>query len=195
MTLLVEATDADFAWMLGEAGAPASLHLPPGGVDAPFVLKWIRRTLAEMGPGTCWMMVDDGEVVGVCSLKSPTEADGFIEIGYGVVEAHRRRGHATRSVAELVERASRMPGIHGLWASTAADNEPSQRVLVANDFVEAGRAVHLEEGELVLWRLRLQGSCSRVRGSRRPSASSPNSAFYGKQKSEARRASRNTRRA
>ena len=26
-------------------------------------------------------MVDDGEVVGLCSLKSPAEADGFIEIG------------------------------------------------------------------------------------------------------------------
>ena len=152
MVLLVEASDAHFAWMLGEAGPPGPLRLPAGGVDQPFVLGWIRRTLAEMGPGTSWMMVDDGVVVGLCSLKSPAEDDGYVEIGYGVAPDHRRRGYATRAAAELIERAARMPGIHGLWATTAADNAPSQKVLSANGFTERGRAVHPEEGELVLWR-------------------------------------------
>ena len=155
MALLIEATDAHFAWMLGEADPPDFLSLPASGVDEPFVLNWIRRTLAEMGPGTCWMMVDDGVVVGVCSLKSPAEADGFIEIGYGVAPDRRRRGYATRATAEMIERAGRMPGIHGLWATTAAGNEPSQEVLSANGFAECGRAIHPEEGELVLWRLGL----------------------------------------
>ncbi len=155
MSLLIEATDAHFAWMLGEARSPDPLRLPPSGVDEPFVLRWIRRTLAEMGPGTSWMMVDDGVVVGLCSLKSPAEDDGFIEIGYGVAEAHRRRGHATRAVAEMIERACGMPGIHGVWATTAADNEPSQKVLSANGFSENGRAIHPEEGELLLWRFAL----------------------------------------
>lgn len=155
MALLTEAVDAHFAWMLGEAGPPEPLRLPPGGVDKPFVLRWIRRTLAEMGPGTSWLMVDDGEVVGLCSLKSPAEADGFIEIGYGVAPDHRRRGYAKRAAAEMIVRAAGMSGIHGLWATTAADNTPSQKVLSANGFMECGRAVHPEEGELVLWRLAL----------------------------------------
>jgi RimJ/RimL family protein N-acetyltransferase len=155
MALLIEATDAHFAWMLGEAEQPDSLRLPPGGVDEPFVLRWVRRTLAEMGPATSWMMVDGGEVVGVCSLKSPAQADGFIEIGYGVTAERRRRGHATRAVTEMIEHTSRVPGIHGLWATTAANNEPSQKVLSANGFIERGRSIHPQEGELVLWRLAL----------------------------------------
>lgn len=156
MSFLVEATDAHLAWMLGEAEAPDLLRLPPGGVDAPAVLSWIRGALAAMGPGACWMMVEAGEVVGVCSLRSPAQDDGFIEIGYGVAEAHRRRGYATRAVAEMIEHAAGRAGIHGLWATTAADNEPSRRVLSANRFVVCGRAVHPEEGELVLWRLGLE---------------------------------------
>src|ERR1700753_1835759 len=137
--------------MLGEAEGPSGLRLPPGGVDAPFVLSWVRRTLAEMGPGTCWMMAADGGVVGICSLKSPAEDDGFLEVRYCVAEAHRRLGHATRAVAEIVERAARMPGIHGLWATTAADNEPSQKVLAGNGFAEARRGGSPAEGGTGPW--------------------------------------------
>jgi RimJ/RimL family protein N-acetyltransferase len=152
VALLVDATDAHFAWMLGEAPAPDALRLPPGGLDDPFILRWLRRGLAEMGPGSSWLMVAGGEVVGLCSLKSPPEDDGFTEVGYGVAVAHRRRGYATRAAAEMALRAALFPGVRGLWASTAADNEPSQKVLSANGFIECGRATHPEEGDLVLWR-------------------------------------------
>ena len=43
MTDLIEATDAHFAWMLGEATRPDGLQLPEGGVEPPGVLRWPRR--------------------------------------------------------------------------------------------------------------------------------------------------------
>ena len=39
---LAPATDAHFAWLLGETAAPAGLGLPPGGIDEPWVYRWLR---------------------------------------------------------------------------------------------------------------------------------------------------------
>jgi len=152
VTALIEATDAHFAWMLGEAPAPDGLVLPPGGIDELWVYKWLRGSLATLGPATSWLMAADGEVVGLCSFKTAQDADGFAEIGYGVAPERRRLGHATRGVALLVEAASRQPSVRGLTAATALANEPSQRVLEANGFSQNGRAVDSDEGEMILWR-------------------------------------------
>jgi len=152
VTALIEATDAHFAWMLGEAEAPDSLVLPPDGIDEPWVYRWLRGNLAVLGPATSWLMTADGEVVGLCSFKAAPDAEGFAEIGYGVAPERRRLGHATRGVALLIEAASRQRQVHGLTAATALTNEPSQRVLEVNGFIQTGRGVDPDEGEMILWR-------------------------------------------
>jgi RimJ/RimL family protein N-acetyltransferase len=152
VTALIEATDAHFAWMLGEASAPDGLVLPPGGIDEPWVYGWLRRNLRALGPATSWLLVDDREVVGLCSFKSAPDEEGFAEIGYGVAPERRRLGHATRGVALLVEAASRQPHVRGLTAGTALSNAPSQRVLECNRFAQAGRGSDPDEGEMILWR-------------------------------------------
>jgi RimJ/RimL family protein N-acetyltransferase len=43
-------------------------------------------------------MVEGDEVVGMISFKGPPRG-GVVEIGYGVAESRRGRGHATRAVA------------------------------------------------------------------------------------------------
>ena len=81
MMHLVPARDAHFAWMLGEAEAPDRLALPPGGLDTPPILRWLRRTLPKLGGYGSWLMVADGEVVGMCSYKwPPTEAGGSARV-------------------------------------------------------------------------------------------------------------------
>ena len=155
MALLTEAVDAHFAWMLGESPVRRS--------PAPAIRRSRCAVRAQMDPpnpgghGTRHKLDDGRRRRGGRPLRPEVagEADGFIEIGYGVKPDHRRRGYAKRAAAEMIERARLMAGIHGLWATTAADNEPSQRVLMANGFVDCGGAVHPQEGELVLWRLAL----------------------------------------
>ena len=149
----VPATDAHFAWMLGEGAPPDDLRLPPGHVDEPWVLKWLRRTLPKLGGTGSWLMVVDGEVVGMCSYKNPPNAPGEVEIGYGVALERRRLGYATRAVTLLVEAARRDERVRAVTAETALGNLPSQRVLEANGFVRTGRGMDDDEGETIVWRL------------------------------------------
>ncbi|MFI0487665.1 GNAT family N-acetyltransferase [Actinomadura sp. 9N215] len=60
-------------------------------------------------------------------------------IGYHVVPAWRRRGHATRMLAAGLAECRRL-GLERVLLTCAADNEPSRRVIVANGGVHDGRA-------------------------------------------------------
>jgi len=153
--LLVPARDEHFAWMLGEIGPQDGLSLPPGGIDEPWVLEWGRGNRARIeGPGS-WLMVAAGEVVGLCGYKHPPNAKGGVEFGYGVAPERRRRGHATQAVAELVAAARDDPRVVRLFAQTALNNRPSQRVLELNGFEAVGKGHDEDEGETIVWRLKV----------------------------------------
>jgi RimJ/RimL family protein N-acetyltransferase len=152
---LLPATDAHFAWMLGEAAPPGDLRLPQGHVDEPWVLKWLRRTLPKLGGYGSWLMDADSEVVGMCSYKAPPNAAGTVEIGYGVAPERRRLGYATRAVALLIEAARLDPRVSVIVAETALANLASQKVLTVNGFADVGRSVDDDEGEMIVWRLEL----------------------------------------
>ena len=152
--MLVETQDHHFAWMLGAPDPLETLRLPPGGVDEAQVLEMLRRLSAKLradhGKGT-WMMVVDEEVVGGCSYMHAPDAEGVVEIGYGVAASRRGRGHATRAVAELIEITAKDPAIHRLFAETATGNIGSHRVLERNDFHRVGHRMHPEDGEVIQW--------------------------------------------
>ena len=153
-TTLLEITDDDFAWMLGERPAPAArLALPEDGIDAPEILRIVRgmtRRLHAAGCRGSWMMVCGNEVVGLCSYKQPPK-DGVVEIGYGVAPAHRRRGHATRAVAAVLDYARGDRAVGCVTASTAVANVASQRALERNGFAQTGTGHDSEDGDLVFW--------------------------------------------
>jgi len=72
-TRLVDATDAYFAWMLGEiASSPAALRLPPGGIDEPWVLEWARKPPAHRRAGE---LVDGGGRRGGRALRLQASAE------------------------------------------------------------------------------------------------------------------------
>jgi RimJ/RimL family protein N-acetyltransferase len=151
---LIEAEDGHFLWMLEGKGPFGGLALPEGGVDHPAVLKYLRRTAANLHDhpgGGSWLVVDGGEVVGLCGYKRRPTPEGEVEIGYGIVASRRGRGLATAAVASMLERARQDPGIARLTAETAVDNIGSQRVLEKNGFDRAGRRTDPEDGVLILW--------------------------------------------
>jgi RimJ/RimL family protein N-acetyltransferase len=152
---LVPSTDAHFAWLLGEAGSPDGLRIPPGGVDQPWVYRWRRRTLPRLGGRGGWLMAGDGEIVGLCGYKDAPNAKGDVEIGYAVAPSRRRLGFATRAVALAVEAARLDERVRAIVAETALANLPSQRVLAANGFADVGRSMDDDEGEMIVWRLEL----------------------------------------
>jgi RimJ/RimL family protein N-acetyltransferase len=99
------------------------------------------------------MIVSSDEVVGLCGYHRPP-AGGEVEIGYGVAESRRGRGHATRAVEAMATEAA-AAGIHVLFAETSIENPASGRVLEKNGFTREGTRIDAEDGEVQAWRKRL----------------------------------------
>ena len=97
-----------------------------GGFAPPEIVDLLRGVASEVGGEAAWMMVVDGEGVGMISIKE-RDAKGRWDIGYGVAPSREGRGHATAAVAEL--RGSRQgTGATGLTAETLpGHSEPRRR--------------------------------------------------------------------
>jgi RimJ/RimL family protein N-acetyltransferase len=139
--------------MLGIVHERKGLRLPPGGVGDPIVLRIVREMTKKLHAAGCsgaWMIVRDGEVVGLCSYKRPP-ADGRVEIGYSTAPQRRGAGIATAAVAGIARIASADPSIQALIAETAIDNLASQRVLEKNGFIRIDRRIDAADGALAGW--------------------------------------------
>ena len=79
----------------------------------------------------------DGTKVGDLSFKGFND-DGAVEIGYGILENHQRRGFATEAVETAVAWAFSQPGVRCVEAETEPGNRPSQRVLEKCGFIPSG---------------------------------------------------------
>jgi RimJ/RimL family protein N-acetyltransferase len=159
-SILVEATDKHFAWMLGESPAPASgLCLPPDGVEAPRILRLLRgmaERVRAAGSRGSWLIVANGDVVGLCGYKQPPDAGGNVEIGYGIARLRRNRGYATKAVGAMLAFARRDPCVATVVAATSEGNAASQGVLERNGFEKTGKSEDPQDGPLIWWRHELR---------------------------------------
>ncbi|MEO8811469.1 MAG: GNAT family N-acetyltransferase [Caulobacteraceae bacterium] len=154
MTQLITAIDHDFAWLLGEESPAHSLHEAPGGVEERSILKWLRAVSARLEAGGhlgSFLIVDEGEVVGLCGFRGPPDISGSGEIGYGIAASRRRLGHATRAVALMCAEVRQRAAVTALRAETSTQNPASQRVLEYNGFAKVGSRHDDEDGDLLLW--------------------------------------------
>ena len=108
------------------------------------------RIEAQFTPAA-WLMVEDGQAVGLCSIKA-LAPDGSIDIGYGVAPSRRRRGAATRAVADVVAWARTDPRVRQLTAETVAEPGASPKILTANGFIQIGERIDPEDGRVWCWR-------------------------------------------
>jgi ribosomal-protein-alanine N-acetyltransferase len=104
------------------------------------------RPLAEhpgfTGPGT-FLVVADGQVVGDCGWFGPPDADGEVEIGYGLAPSVRGRGLGRQAVQALLAWV-RAQGAMRVRAEVLPGNEASLRLLRGVGFEVIGeRAGHL----------------------------------------------------
>lgn len=149
---LIEADDADFANLLSGAGS-RGLRLPEGHVENPAVLQMLQNLANAIRPQfapSAWLIVDQGEIVGLCSLVKSPSADG-VDIGYGIAGTRRQRGHATAAVAAVLDWARQDERVRTVRAETSVHNLPSQRVLERNGFVRTGERFDEEDGDLFCW--------------------------------------------
>lgn len=139
-------------------GARPATGWPPPGYDTG-VRDWFRRRLRD-DPGSgrwlgCYVVAEiDGldVLVGTAGFKGPPDAEGKVEIGYGLVEAYRRRGVGTATVQALLSSAFTDEGVLAVVAETSIASAGSRRLLEKCGFVRTGQRRDEEEGELVLYR-------------------------------------------
>jgi RimJ/RimL family protein N-acetyltransferase len=155
--MIIEATASDFDALLG-ARAPRNLQLVPDSAIAPAdVLKMLSNLAGEIHNGfapSAWMIAEDGEVVGLCSVAR-MPVDGELHIGYGIAPSRQGTGAATRAIAALVQWARTDTRVSRITADTAIENIASQRVLERNGFSQVDERIDPEDGRLICWELRI----------------------------------------
>jgi ribosomal-protein-alanine N-acetyltransferase len=126
-------------------GARVPATWPPQYLDPP-AIEFTQARLAE-GPAQAgwWMyfilLVEPGgerTLVGSGGYAGPPAADGSVEIGYGIVADHQRRGYASEAVRGFVRRAFERPEVSRVTAQTLPELLPSIGVLRKCGFRPAG---------------------------------------------------------
>jgi len=92
-------------------------------------------------------------VVGMASFKGPPDAQGVVEIAYGVVPQFEGRGYATEAAGELVAFAFGDDRVGIVRAHTLPAANASTRVLTKNGFTHLGEVIDPEDGPVWRWEL------------------------------------------
>ena len=153
--MIIEAESSDFQALIAGT-APRDLDLPNSEIAPPEILKMLHEVAEKVRPDfrpAAWLLVEHGEIVGLCSVVRDPGPNKIVEIGYGVAPTRRRRGAAGRAVADVVIWAKSNPQVHALAAETAPSNQHSQRALAMNGFQKTGERVDEEDGLLICWRI------------------------------------------
>lgn len=140
-TLRAEGDDlARFAELL-DARVPASW--PPELYDDD-ARQWTLRAVEAQPENEGWWMYyvvagEDGdrELIGLVGYKGPP-AEGTVEVGYGILPEHQRRGYATEATRVLIGRAFGHDGVRRVIAETLPHLQPSIGVMEKCGFTFEG---------------------------------------------------------
>jgi RimJ/RimL family protein N-acetyltransferase len=123
------------------------LRLERLGVERARSLLAGDLSVVDAAPG--WPHDDTLDAVRMSAEHAGADADGVVEIGYGLAAPFRGRGLGTELVALLTAWVLEQPGVRRVSAEVLVGNEPSLRALTRNgyevDRVEAPY-VHLSLG-------------------------------------------------
>lgn len=108
-----------------------------GAIDKKLVI--MRDLPIELHPWcTYWLMVLDCDnlALGLAGFKGVPDADGSVELGYGINSIYQGRGYMTETIGALVDWAFAHPECRQVSAFTVPGNIASRKVLVKNGFEE-----------------------------------------------------------
>ena len=110
-------------------------------------LPWLARQIG----------VDaEGAAVGHAGFHGPPDENGMVEVGYVVLPAHRRRGHARAMLTELLRRAGADPAVRTVRAAIRPDNAASLATIAPFGFVRTGEQWDEIDGRELLFELGLE---------------------------------------
>jgi RimJ/RimL family protein N-acetyltransferase len=109
----------------------------------------VRLVLATPG-AAMWLITREGVLIGDVGTHGPPDADGSVEIGYGVAEPYRGRGYGLEAISALCAWLRAQPDVRRVLANTDAENVPSRRILECIGFgligEDAGESSYALEG-------------------------------------------------
>jgi RimJ/RimL family protein N-acetyltransferase len=156
LDLVLQTPDEVLAWVES---------LPPAD-RAEVSPDWIARVRATAA-GDPWALSysvverASGAVVGSCAFKGPPDADGVVEVAYGIDPVHRGRGFATEAAGALAGFAFASGRVRRVRAHTKSDGAASARVLAKCGFRRVGEVVDPDDGLVSRWE-RTQADAGRV---------------------------------
>jgi RimJ/RimL family protein N-acetyltransferase len=136
----------------------ARIEAMPPAERAEVSPDWLARARATR-PGDPWALAftiverATAADVGSCAFKGPPDADGVVELAYGVDMPHRGRGYATAAAGALAAFAFASGQVRLVRAHTKPDNGASERVLEKCGFGRVGEVTDPEDGLVCRWEL------------------------------------------
>jgi RimJ/RimL family protein N-acetyltransferase len=146
LELVLQTPDEVLAWV-------ASLPPADRAEVSPNWIGRVRSTQAGDPWALSYTVVERAtrSAVGGCAFKGPPDADGIVELAYGIDLPHRRRGFATEAVGALAGFAFASGLVRIVRAHTKSDNLASARVLHKCGFRPLGEVVDPEDGPVSRW--------------------------------------------
>lgn len=133
----------------------ASLAQMPPHERAEISPAWLSL-LDASGPVDPWihgfqvMHRTNGTLLGNCGFKGPPDADGMVEVAYGIAPEHQGKGYATEAAAALVDYALATGQVRVVRAHTRPEANASGRVLTKCGFRRIGEVIDPDDG--LVWR-------------------------------------------
>jgi ribosomal-protein-alanine N-acetyltransferase len=138
---------------LGAARAAAGVELPEDFVDDERLWGLRLGQIADDPESAPWLVravVAGGTVVGHAGFHGAPDREGVVEVGYAIVPAHRRRGHARAALRGLLAYAAEH-GARTVRAAVGPDNEASLALIRSEGFAPAGEQWDEEDGRELLF--------------------------------------------
>ena len=122
--------------------------------DVPSEYFAMLKSATDADPWTFGFAVlhtADRLVIGCGGFKGPPNADGVVEIAYGIAPGYRGRGFATEVARALTEYALGDTRVRTICAHTLPEPNASTRVLAKNGFHFTGEVNDPEDGPVWRW--------------------------------------------
>jgi ribosomal-protein-alanine N-acetyltransferase len=95
----------------------------------------------------------DNVLIGLGGYKGPPNANGDIEICYGIIASYRSKGYATEAAKWFIAHAFENEKVKIVSATTLSDTGPSSNVLRKCGMLKVGRVFDFEHGRLWKWEI------------------------------------------
>jgi [ribosomal protein S5]-alanine N-acetyltransferase len=144
----------------GSAAFESAYHMPvsDGYLEFPEVLEFWRTEMQDDPSGDEWgtyLIIHraDHALIGLGGFKGAPDAQGRVEIGYGIATAYRGKGYATEAAQAMVDFAFGHPDVASVIAHTMPNENPSTSVLQKVGMVKIGETIDPEDGLLWRWQV------------------------------------------